>query len=82
VVGLAGGKEDVFHATFGEAAKKDVAAAGYRYVYFDEPTPPLSLRLEFLDVHPAPNGDRRLRVSGITVEDDSTNYTAFVPTPR
>jgi hypothetical protein len=82
VIGLDNGEQDVFHATFGEAARKAVAASGVRYVYFDEPVQPTSLRLEFLDVHPGPNGDRRLLIDGVTVEKDNTNYTAHVQPPR
>jgi len=82
-LGFADGRLDVFHATFKQASAHQIGASGgFRYVYFDAARQPITLRLEFQEVHPAADGDRRVRLSGITLEKDDTNYRALVPGGR
>lgn len=68
---------DVFHANFPEADPKDVAASGgYRAIWFDAPATPTSITLVPLEVVPGAKGDRRLRITGVKLEQDVSNHAA------
>jgi hypothetical protein len=83
VLKLPDGRRDAFQATFGEAGAADLAAGGgYRAIYFDAPAVPNSVEVTFLEVRPGSKGDRALQLTGIVLEQDVTNYTAWVPLPR
>lgn len=87
----------VFYATFADVPEADVrATGGVRFIYFDEacarPDPfeprPVDwrpfrfLKLTLLDAYPSTRGDRRVRLEGVTLERDDSNYQASIPVPR
>jgi len=74
---------EVFHATFKEADPRDVASSGgYRAIWFDAPETPATITIIPLEVVPGARGERRLRFTGIKLEQDVSNYDAYVQRPR
>lgn len=77
------GTRDAFQATFGAAtatAAQPAAGAGRRHLYFDAGEVPRTIQLRLLDVDAA--AAARLRKTSFVLEQDATNYQAWVPLPR